>query len=462
MKKIVSILAFALMLSANSNTTDNLSLNEALDILKSQNLEIKAAKFDVKAAKEDKKATTGMNWGKLDFVQDVARSNDAGNVFGFKLTSREANFGDFGAEEFMTNFGLCQGGDSGACSDMYSKPPEDLNYPDARNFFQSKLKYEVPLFTGFALSSYNQIMSAMTKMKTLDKEKVVNEKIYQLRKSYYDMALLESSITHLSKILDNINVLENMTQNMIDVGYAKHIDLLEVKAKKGNVERLLSQMRFNEKLLYHYISFLLNRKITHIQTPTSPIAMPHVTDEEILTNNLDIQRAQTGLVIRKKMLKASEASYYPTVGAFAELATADDSFLGDANDHKAYTVGARLTWNLFNGGIDKAKIEKAKIDQLKTASQVQLAKKGIILQLAKIRTEIQSVDAEIASLEKELALADAIYENYEGRYKEKLVSMSDVIIKQSAQIEKILKLQIAKNKRNEKIFALEKLANGEK
>jgi outer membrane protein len=39
--------------------------------------------------------------------------------------------------------------------------------------------------------------------------------------------------------------------------------------------------------------------------------------------------------------------------------------------------------------------------------------------------------------------------------------MSDVIIKQSQQIQKILELQMAQNKRNERIFALEKLANGE-
>jgi outer membrane protein TolC len=276
------------------------------------------------------------------------------------------------------------------------------------------------------------------------------------------MALLESSMHNLQKILDNIETLENMTRTMIEVGYAKHIDLLEVQAKKGNVERLLAQMKANEKLLYHYISFLLNTKVTKIMLPASEIAMPNVTDQDVLANNLDIKRAQTGLVIRKSMLQASEAKYYPTVGAFGELATADNTFLGDANDHKAYTVGARLTWNLFNGGIDEANIEKAKIDKLKTNTQVQLAKKGIVLQLAKIRTEIASVDDEIASLEKELKLANAIYENYEGRYREKLVSMSDVIIKQSAQIQKILQLQMAKNKRNEKIFALEKLANGEK
>ena len=39
--------------------------------------------------------------------------------------------------------------------------------------------------------------------------------------------------------------------------------------------------------------------------------------------------------------------------------------------------------------------------------------------------------------------------------------MSNVIIKQSEQIQKILQLQQARNKRNERIFALEKLANGD-
>jgi len=474
MKKIVSILTFALLLSANDTTTDNLSLENALQILKSQNLEIKNATLDVDVARQDQKATKGINWGKLDFVQNVARSNDAGNVFGFKLTSREADFGDFGFSEFLGGIGGVMqqsGGNFGTFSNIMGNPqaqqqmldtqPRDLNYPDAHNFFQSKLKYEVPLFTGFALQSYNEIMKAMVRMKSLEKEKVVHEKIYELRKSYYDMALLESSIANLSKILHNIEVLEHTTKTMIEVGYAKHVDLLEVQAKKGNVERLLGQMKANEQLLYHYISFLLNRKVEHIQVPTEQVPMPELTNTQVLQNNIDIKRAKTGLAIRKNMIKVSQASYYPTVGAFAEIATADDTFLGDASDHKAYTVGARLTWNLFNGGIDKSKIEKAKIEHLKTQAQVELAQKGIALQLAKIKTEIQSSDDEIASLEKELALANAIYESYEARYKEQLVSMSDVIIKQSAQIQKVLQLQVAKNKRNKQVFALEKLANGD-
>ncbi len=454
MKKLVSILATVLLLNAsNIDISNSITLNEALDILKSENLEIKTASLDVRSADEKVKTVSGTNWGKLDFVQDYANSDDAGNVFGFKLTSREANFGDFGAEEFMNNFM------SGKPD--YTTPPHDLNYPDARNFFQTKLKYEVPVFTGFKISSYEKIMKEMSKIKRLDKQQVVNEKIYQVRKSFYDMALLNKSIKNLNTILKNINTLQNITQSMIDVGYAKKVDLLEVKAKKGNVERLIFQMKANKKLLYQYISFLLNRHITVIKAPSQNVPMPILNDEDILNSNIDIQKASAGLKVRKNMLKVSKSSYYPMVGAFAEVATADDTFLGDADDHKSYTVGARLTWNIFNGGVDSAKIEESKIEKLKIQTQIQLAKKGIALKISKIRTQIETFDAQIESLDKELALANEIYANYEGRYREKLASMSDVIIKQSEQIEKILQLQITHNKRNERIFALEKLANGE-
>ena len=431
---------------------NGLALDAALEILKAQNLEIKAAKIDVEAAKANEGTTSGMNWGKLTFQQDVARSNDALSVFGFKLSSREASFGDFGFSEF--NPALPQ-------STLLATQPKDLNYPGYRNFFQSKLKYELPLFTGFAISSYEDIMKEMSKMKKLEKDKIENEKIYQLRKSYYDVALLDTSIAHLNIVMNNINTLENTTKTMIEVGYAKKVDLLEVQAKKGNVTRLLVQMKANKELLLQYISFLLNKKVTEIKTPKTDVPMPTYTDAQILKTNLDIKKATTGLAIRKSMQGAAEGAFYPTVGAFGEVSTADNTFLGNASDHKAYTIGARLTWNLFNGGTDNSKLEKAKLDRLKMSSQVELAKEGIALKLAKIRTKIKSINVEIASLEKELALANAIYENYEYRYKEKLVSMSDVIIKQSLQIEKILQLQQAKNKRTEAVFALEKLANGE-
>jgi outer membrane protein TolC len=475
MTKIVTLLFSAIILNAsNIATPAPITLESAIVVLKAQNLEIKTASLDIESAYADLDKVKGISWGKLDFTQNFAKSNDAGNVFGFKLTSREADFGDFGFSDFLGGIGQVMGaanGDFGVFSDMMTNPnaqeqmlatqPNNLNYPDSHNFFQTKLTYELPLFTGFKISSYENIMNAMTKIKSLKKEQVVHEKIYQVRKSFYDMALLRESTKNLNKILDNIAILENMTKSMIDVGYAKKVDLLEVQAKKGNVERLILQMESNQKLLLHYISFLLNQKVEDIITPSEHIKMPNIVIDNILRDNLDIKMATQGLEVRKHMLNVSKASYYPMVGAFGELSTADDTFLSDMGKHKSYTVGARLTWNIFNGGADSADIQKSKLQHLKMQTQVQLAKKGIALKIDKIKTEIETFDNEIASLKKELILADAIYKNYEGRYREKLASMSDLIIKQSQQIQKILELQIANNKRNERIFALEKLANGE-
>lgn len=453
MKNLFAFIFIALFIKISALGASDIDLDQAIEILKTQNLELKSASIDIETALQDAKAASANHYGKLDFIQDFARSDDAGNVFGFKLSAREANFGDFGADEFMNNFM--------AGSPDYETPPNNLNYPEDRNYFQTKLKYEVPIFTGFMISNYEDITNSVVKIKKLEKSKLLGEKIYEIKKSFYDMALLEDSIANIKVILNNIETLENMTGEMINEGYAKKTDILEVRAKKGNVERLISQMESNKELLYHYISFLLNQKVSSIKAPSIEIKNADASVEEIVGKNLDIEMAKKALGIKKNMVKVSEASYYPMVGAFAEMSTADDMFLGDADDHKSYTLGARLSWNIFSGGSDGAKVEKARLEYIKMQNSLDLANSGIALAAQKIKTEIKSLENDIESLRKELTLAQEIYRNYEARYREKLASMSDVIIKQSEEIQKTLQLQQTINQRNERVFALEKLANGD-
>ncbi|MGZ8546516.1 MAG: TolC family protein, partial [Sulfuricurvum sp.] len=450
-------LSIALLLSVLNLSAEPLSLNDAIALLKKQNLEIKAATLDAKNAHNDLKISQGYTYGSLDFTQNVIRSNEAGNVFGFKLSSREASFGDFGFSDFVA----CQNNPSlSYCANLLAREPKDLNYPGYQNFFQSKLTYSVPLYTGGKLSSYEKIAQETEKIKQLDIANVTAEKIYQTRKSYYDMALLNHSIQQLGVIQKNISTLETTTGEMFKEGYAKKVDVLEVQAKRANVERMLGEMKANKKLLFHYLSFLLNQNVTEITPPSNDRAQMSINETDVLNNNIDLKKASHGLEIRSSMIDVATAPFLPTLGAFAEASSADNTFLGDFSNHAGYTVGAKLSWNLFNGGIDNHTLEKARIDHLKTSTEVELAKKGVALQYDKIKTEIESLDYQIVSLQKELDLSNAIYANYEGRYRENLVSMSDLIIKQSQQIEKIINLQMVKNQRNERIFALEKLSNG--
>jgi len=452
-------LSFWLFFSDYVINADALTLNEALDLLKSQNLEIKVAKLDEKVAQEKKQTVTGMNWGKLTFTQDVARSDDAGNAFGFKLTSREADFGDFGADEFMNNFVACLQGDMSACSNMYTKPPSNLNHPDARNHFQTKFSYMVPLYTGGKLTQYKNITNALHKMSRLDTTKLLNEKIFQTTKTFYDISLVDRYIENLGSIINNIDKLAEIVANMREEGFAKEIDEMEVRARKSEVDSMLSQAGFNKELAYQYLSFLLNHEVSSIEHIDEMAPMPTVVKEEVQQDNLDIRKAKLGLKITDMAIKLQESNLLPVVGAFGEYGSADNHAFNDFTEKDSYTVGIQVSMNIFNGGIDDANLEKAKVKNLQVKSQVELAKRGIALKVKQLKTEALSLEADIKSYETQLRFASRVYESYRERYREGVVSISDVLIKQSKQLEVLLKLQTVKNKRNSKVFELNSILN---
>ena len=444
----------------------NLTLENALKIMKNNNLELKISKFDEQMKAHEAKVAQGHNYGKLDLKLQALRSNDAGNIFGFKLKSREANFGDFGFSDFLTPLGgaingASQGNPPPDMSGLLNVQPNDLNYPDARNHFQTTLTYMVPLYTGGKLDQYGKITKALQTMSQLDTSKLLNEKTFQTTKTFYDISLLDHYILNLTSIVENINQLENIVSSMKEEGFAKEIDELEVRARKSEAESMLSQATYNKELAYQYLSFLLNHKVESIHTVDDLAPMPNVVKEELQTNNLDIQKAKLGLKITDMAIKLQESSFLPTVGAFGEYGSTDDKIFNEFIDKDFYTIGLQLEWNLFNGNIDKHNLEKAKVENMKVRDQVELAKSGIYLKVKKLITEIKSKNADITSLETQFDFATKVYESYEEQYQEGISSISDVLIKQSKELEVLLKLLTAKNDRNAKVFELTSIINKE-
>ena len=436
---------------------EGLALSQALDIMKKNNLEIKISRFNEQMKVFENKIANGHRYGKADITFQAARSNDAGNVFGFKLKSREATFGDFGAEEFMNNMGAAQQGDMAAAGKMYNDPPDNLNNPETRNHFQTTLNYLVPLYTGGKLDQYDKITKAMHRMSKLDTSKLINEKNFQVAKTFFDISLVDHYILNLGSIISNIDRLQEIVTAMKEEGFAKNLDELEVAARKSEAVAMLNQASYNKQLAYHYLSFLLNQDVKSIEIVPEKAPMPTINEEKIYNNNIDIQKAKLGLDITKMAIKLQEANYLPEVGAMAEYGTADNNPFNNFFDKDFYTIGLQAQWNLYNGGMDKSNIEKSKVENMKVQEQVNLAKQGIRLQVRKFVTEIKGKDSQIKSLETQLLFATKVYETYQERYKEGLSSISEVLIKQSKELEILLKLLTEKNIRNAKIFKLDSI-----
>ena len=448
-KLTIAFSVLLLITTTQASRLQNLSLDEAIKLMKKNNLEVKISKVNEQIKQYETQMATGHKYGKLGVNFQALRSNDAGNIFGFKLKSREASFGDFGFSDF----------DMSGQTNPLPVQPKDLNYPDARNHFQTTISYMVPLYTGGKLEQYGKISKSLEYMSQLDTSKILNEKIFQTRKTFYDISLLNQYISNLNNIVSNIDELENIVSSMQEEGFAKKIDILEVQARKAEAQSMLTQANYNKKLAYQYLSFLLNNEVTSIQNLTDTIPMPEINAETFLANNLDIQKAKLGVQITDMLIETQKANYLPTVGAFGEYGSSDDKPFNDFIDKDFYTVGVQVEWNLFNGGIDKYNLDKAKVENLKVRDQVDLAEKGIGLKIAKLQTEIKSKEAEISSLDTQLQFASQVYQNYQEQYKEGISSISDVLIKQSKELEVLLKLLTAKNDRNAKVFELKSILN---
>lgn len=442
-KYLIFLLAWPLFAGLN-----NLDIHQAISMLKSNNLELKISHFTEQMKAYEAAAAKGHNYGKLDLSVTGMRSNDAGNVFGFKLQSREATFGDFGFAEFDPSN-----------PNILNVQPSALNYPESRSHYQTKLSYMLPLYTGGKLTEYGRITEAMHRMSQWDTQKLLNEKIFQTKKAFYDISLVENYIFNLSKIIKNINHLEEIVKSMGEEGYAQEIDLLEVQARRAEAESMHNQAKLNRDLAYQFLSFLLNEKVDTIKKVNDMAPMPNIDVSEIESNNIDIQKALLGLKISQMAMDVEKSNYLPTIGAFGEYGSADNELWNEFRDKDAYTVGVQLTWNIFNGGIDDANLEKAKVNHLKVQDQVSLAKSGIALKVKKLEIEILSKNADVKSFQKQLRFAKKVYENYRSRYKEGIVSISDVLIKQSRELEVLLKLLTVKNERNTKIFELNSILN---
>ncbi len=446
----------------------NLTLDRALNILDKKNLEIKVAQFDETMKKYDELAVEGKNWGSATITLQALRSNDAGNVFGFKLQSREATFRDFGFKDFL-------GGISGLTSQvpynqlgatlgnpamqnrMLDVAPDDLNYPGSRNHFLTKFTYQVPLYTGGKLTEYKEITRKLYEMSKLDTRKLRDEKIFQVKKAFYNITLVERYVYNLNRIRRNMLKLKRTILEMKKEGYTKKTDVLEIEARLAKVDSMLNQARLNRDLAYQFLSFLLDTKVDSIRKVHLVIHAPKIDKRDIERMSLDIQKAKMGLEVARHAIATEKANFLPTVGVFAEYGSADNTLWNDFAQKDFYTVGMQVKLNIFNGGSDKAKLEKARVRHMKVARQVELARKGIALKVQKLQTAIRSLEYDLRSEQKQLNLAREVYRTYEAKYKEGLASITDVLIKQSIELQVLLEyLQVA-NKHSEKVFELEKI-----
>ena len=441
MKKFLLIsAALSSFLLAKSIDFDT-ALKEALK----NNLELKAKKLNIDKAEAQLKEAKGYDWGKLIFSEEISRTNNAMYVFGMKLESREATFKDFGFSDFlggvsqvlqnspdyntfkayMTNPAMAQ--------KLLNTAPNDLNYPGSRTNFKTKFVYEVPLFTGFKLKYAKEMAKLQVLANKFKYSQDKNALGIEVLKAYNGAVAAKYFINALKKAKETTTAFIKMVKAFYNNGMATKTDLLEVEKRDSEVNAMLIEAENKYELALSYLRFLTDdNEITDVKDFKTLIpnnASLNKLKKIALANRGDLKWMQKNVETMKAKVKFEKSAKYPMVGAHLEYGW-NDNTLTLSSDKDYYLVAAGMNWNIFDKSID-GKVEKSKIEAMQTGYYYKYMKKGIALQVEQKYLDYKSKKAIVKEKLVNKELAEEILKKYTFMYKQGMISMPILLMKEA-------------------------------
>ena len=404
------------LILASFSYAQSVNFDKILDLTIKNSKDLKLQELNIDSSKLDIKTVDAISYGKLTLSEEISRTNHSGYVFNSKLSSREASFRDFGFAQVgdMTNFDI---------------QPKDLNYPEARNNFNTKLTYDIPLFTGFKLSNQKDILKLQEEANNIKYNLDKKELEFEVLKAYNSAVVAKDFVKALEKAKESIIFMKDAAIAFHKEGLVTKIDVNEAKVYESNINSQLLEAKNNFQLALSYLGFLSSDdSITDVENLENIyFKFPNEKElyEQALKSRDEIKMQDIHVNASKKNIEISKASYYPSVYSRLEYGYNDDKLtIDDDKDYYMAMVGVSLTLfdNTRNIEKQKSKIEyaKATINQEKLKDAIKLELKKAVLNLeTKEKILLEKVEAK--------NLAFDILEQAKLQYKNQLISMTTLL-----------------------------------
>lgn len=411
-----------LLLSFLLLNAQDIDFNFALKQSLKNSKELKIKKLNIKSSKLDLKSVKAISYGKMNLIYEMSRTNHAGHVFNTKLSSREATFKDFGFSQM--NEGI-------------NTEPKDLNYPNTRNNYNTKISYEIALFTGFKLSTQEEILKIKNSVEKLKYN--LDEKSLELEvlKAYNSAVVAKEYIKALKKAKEASQALVYSAKEFHKEGLVTKIDTKEAQVHLLNIQSNLTEAKNKFDIAIAYIRFLtLNENIKDIKDLKSFKIKNNDLEtlyKTALKNRDELKISKKHKEAMKKNIYLKNSSFYPNVYSYLEYGVNDDNITFDSEkDYYMAMLGVKYT--LFD---QRRKIEKEKsqIEFNKTALKQNQLKDSIKLEVQKVFLKLKTKNKIFKEKKETLALAFEVLEQSKLMYKNQLLSMTE-LLKQEASYRK--------------------------
>lgn len=421
-------LALALAMAAPA-LAETLDFSQCVDLALKQNPGLSATKSQIAQAEAAVNQAKGTRMPKVTLSLNGVRTNDALNAFGLKLGQRNASFADFGFADFLSQMPGLLGGTVPA-SQLLAITPDALNHPDAVTNFNTRIEAAMPLYTGGMIEGYvQQAQSFMVAAQNGD-QAARQQVIFHVLQAY-DGAHAARAYVEVAKQGEiAAQAYVKMIDSLVKQGVVVKSDLLSAQIFQENVRIQLQQAQNGADSAVEELHLLLGMPLSEpldIGPRVEPTLLPgRVTElrEQALANHPGINAMRAQLAAADGNIQVAKSGRYPQVGVMLRQDW-NDKNLGF--ESSSYTLGAQLSWNVFDAGVTSAAVNRATASKLELASRLQAAESGVAYQVGDAMRKADEAQKRLAVHELSVAQAQEALNLVEKRYQNGVTTLVELL-----------------------------------
>ena len=331
------------------------------------------------------------------------------------------------------------------------RPDLEINNAETKRY-GAGLNLNYTLFDGLGRTYNYKRLKEQYQLTELQAKQTIQSTILQLLSIYFEIARLSENEFAQKEALEVTKERIIRARYAFEYGQSTQLDVLNAEVDVTNDSIVLLNTQRLLQNTKRDLSVVLNEDLSldfEVDTLINFIPMLELQAmvDDAFLNNLDILQTERNLAINEYDIKVSKSGYLPVIGLTGSYGwnlnqnPASAFFPGTNNSNQNFSVGAGLTWNIFDGGNTIVQVRNAKI----VNENQELLKKQVELEVARdIRNAMETYKNRLAIYEIQEKAVVTNLNNFErSREQYQLGRITSIVFRQ-AQIN-LLAAQTTKN-----------------
>jgi outer membrane protein TolC len=272
---------------------------------------------------------------------------------------------------------LCSAQDPGVV-DLFSNPVvrdgRVINQSTQSQTLNANASINYLIFDGLGRKYNYQRLKEMYNLSEIQATQVIENTVLQLLTAYYHVAELTQNQINQKTSLSISKGRLLREKYKFQYGQNTQLDMLNSEVDVNNDSITLLNINRELANAKRNLNLILGQEIqTNFQVDTTVTYNLGLTYESVFNSakarNTVLQQAEKNIELSKFDLKINQSNWYPNIGVnggygWNNLHTESDvanPFALATNTSKGLQAGVSLTWNIFDGGMTRTRVQNAKI-----------------------------------------------------------------------------------------------------